>query len=94
MVPAPAEAYVSAPGFLRAKAISSLVVLTGSDGRHSRKIPNRVVRQLAEKRGIDGMGADGAHDERVAVRRALGDDVRTDVAAGSRTVVDDDLLAP
>ena len=34
----------------------------------------------------------GAHDERVAVRRGLGDELRADGAVSARLVIDDELL--
>src|SRR5205823_12744997 len=42
---------------------------------------------------IDGVRGDGAHDERVAIRRALRDEVGADVAAGAGLVLDHHGLA-
>ena len=39
------------------------------------------------------MRGDGAHQHRIAVRCGLGSEVRSDIAAGARTIVDDDLLS-
>ena len=64
------------------------------DQDHRREVLHVVVGHLRVQAGVDRVGADGAHQQRVAVGCALGDELAADVAAGARAVVDDDLLAP
>ena len=54
-----------------------------------REVPDRIVRQLLVQRRVDGVRADGAHQQRVAVRRGLRNHVGADGAAGTAAVVDD-----
>ena len=66
----------------------------GRDGsqRHRRKIPERIVRQLAEGADVGRKRADGAEEERMTVRGGAGRDGRGDVAAAPGAVVHHHLL--
>jgi hypothetical protein len=64
------------------------------DQRHRREIFDRIVRQLAVERHVDRVGADRAHQYRVAVGGRFGDVVGADIAAGAGTVIDNHRLAP
>ncbi len=58
-----------------------------------REILLRVVGQLGIDRGCDAVRRDRHHQERVAIRRRLGDDVGADAAARAWPVLDHHLLA-
>ena len=57
-----------------------------------REVLQDVVGQLAVHGGVDAMRSGVAHDQRVAVRRRLGDDLGADHASGTGPILDDDLL--
>jgi hypothetical protein len=58
------------------------------------KILERIVGQLVIEARADHQRRVAAHEERVAVRRRLGDPIGCDVAAGAGDVLDDHRLAP
>ena len=60
------------------------------DHRDRREVAQRIVGQLLVKRRIDRMRADRRHEQRLAVRRGLGDGIGPKRTAGSSAVVDDD----
>ena len=67
-----------------------------NDGRRARagdgrEILHRIERQFAVEAGIDGERND-RHQQRVTVRRGLGDDIGADVAARAAAVVDHHCL--
>ena len=64
-----------------------------ADLRDGREIAHRVVRHLVVEARIDGVGGDRRHQQRVTVRRGLGDHVGADVAARPGLVLDEELLA-
>jgi len=55
-----------------------------------RKVGGGVVGHLLEEPGVDCVGGGGGNADGAAVRRGLGHQVRADVAACTRFVVDDD----
>ena len=57
------------------------------------KSQGRVERQAGIHAGIDDHRPVGHQQQRVAVRRRLGDEIAADVAVGTRAVVDHHLLA-
>ena len=57
-----------------------------------REVARKVEIQVLIKRGVDGIGRDGLQ-QRIAVRRRVGDDFGADIAGRARAVVDDELLA-
>src|SRR5215510_6000091 len=60
---------------------------------HGRKILDRIVRKVrAETRG-NRVRARRGNADRVAVGRRLGDRIRADIAAGTGTILDHNLLA-
>ena len=61
--------------------------------RHRSKVPPRVVRDLADQ-GIDDEASRPDRKQRIAIGRRLSDEVGADVAAGARTVLDDERLPP
>ena len=61
--------------------------------RHRRKVPRRVVRDFSNQ-GIDDKAPRPDRKQRIAVGRGLGDEVGTDVAARSRTVLNEERLLP
>ncbi|MNS48014.1 hypothetical protein D3C72_805710 [compost metagenome] len=61
--------------------------------RHRREILDRVVRQVGEQPGVDGVRGHRAHDQRVAVGRRLGHQIGADIAARARPVLHDHGLA-
>ena len=66
-------------------------VRRGGEQRHCGKILDEVVVELAVQRHIDGV-RDVAHQQRVTVGRRLRRELGTDVGAGARPVVEDNLL--
>src|SRR5256885_8033035 len=52
-------------------------------------VPLRIVRKTPEQKPVDGEGAADAHADGVAVRRRLGDQIGTEIAARAGPVVDD-----
>ena len=61
--------------------------------RNRREVPDRIVGELAIQTRIDGVR--GRKDQqRVTIRRRLGDILGADIGARPRAVVDDDLLPP
>jgi hypothetical protein len=60
------------------------------DHGNRREIAHRIVRQLGVERRIDGMGADRANEQGLAVRRRLGHGVGTDGTACPAAIVDHD----
>jgi hypothetical protein len=105
-LPLPAEAYGSWPGRVFASAISSLTFFSRqrrvNDEYHRRYRCQRDRRQILD--GIVGHALEQAlrdrdlggvsHEDRVSVGRRLGGDIGAYHAAGARTIVDHDLLAP
>jgi hypothetical protein len=65
----------------------------GRDQGHRLEIGARIVSHVLEQAGVDGHLARRAEEDRVAVRRTLGDARRPDHAGGPRLVLDDDGLA-
>ena len=61
--------------------------------RHRRKIAEAVVAAVRIQAHRDGESADGAEQQRIAVRRRFGDLFSAGHAAGARAIVDDDGLA-
>ncbi|MNV60042.1 hypothetical protein D3C71_1524940 [compost metagenome] len=61
--------------------------------RQRREVLDRVKGHLLVQRGVDGVRADGAHEQRVAVSGCLGGQQAADVAASAGTVVDHHGLA-
>ena len=59
--------------------------------RHGLEVLDRIVGQLLEKIGIDGVRGNGADAKRHAVRLLLGKIRHAAVAAGTGPVVDDDV---
>ena len=92
------------PGFSRASAARSLRRANRRRGVHHQhgrvegdagdadEVAQRVVRRRLEMR-IDGGDAGGGEIERVAVRRALGDELGADRAVGAGAVLHHDRLA-
>jgi hypothetical protein len=62
--------------------------------RHRNEVLLGVEGHLRVQVRIDGHFRRRSQEERVAVGRGLGHEVRADVAAGAGLVVDDDLLLP
>jgi hypothetical protein len=97
--PLPEEPKLSAPGRLFASAISSLIDFhdhhqrRGVDQHDGLEILCRIVRQLRHQARHDGERR-GRHQQRVAVRRRLGDDVGPDHRAAAGAVVHHHRLAP
>ena len=96
---------VMAPGFLRARSANSrggIRFHVGIDHQHRRidrgladggEIFQRIVGEIVAERRIDGDGADGREEQRVAVGLRLRDILRRDRAAGARLVFDRDRHA-
>ncbi|MCY1531335.1 hypothetical protein D9M68_665570 [compost metagenome] len=61
--------------------------------RDRREVLHRVVRQVGEQPGVDRVGRDCAHHQRIAVGRRLRHEVGPDIAARARAVFHDDGLA-
>ena len=78
----------------RQRRIDHEHVGNAGDQDDRREILDVVVRHLRVQARVDRVRAHGAHFQRVAVGRGLGDQLRADVAAGAGPVVDDDRLAP
>ena len=64
------------------------------DHRHRREILHRIERQRRIDARADRERTDVGEQQRVAIGRGLGDDLRADVAVGAGLVLDDDRLAP
>ena len=62
-----------------------------ADGADRREVAGEIEIQMLIKRGVDGIGRDD-EEERIAVRRGVGDDFGADIAGGARPIVDDELL--
>ena len=62
--------------------------------RDRREIAHRVVGHRGKEADVDGVGAEAARDQRVAVGRGLGDRVGADVAPGAGAVLDQHRLSP
>jgi hypothetical protein len=58
--------------------------------RDGREVLGRIVGQVGDERGVDGIGSDIADLERLAVGHRLGDDVGADGAGSARLVVRND----
>ncbi len=63
-----------------------------SHQRDGREITYRIVWNLAVKGGIDGVGSDRTHDQRVPVGLRLGDEIGTNIATRAGTIFNDDSL--
>ena len=74
-------------GLRQRMLVESAAFTTGAISRR------HVVAEIAIEAGIDREAADVRHEQRVSVRFRLGDDGERKAAAGSRAVIDDDLLA-
>ena len=64
--------------------------------RHARErgeILDRIEPQFRVQALVDGVGADRAHEDRVAIGRGARHELGADIAAGAGAVVDDDRLA-
>jgi hypothetical protein len=57
------------------------------------EILDGIIRKLRVETRIDRMAGDACQEQRVSVTRGLGDEIRSDIAACSRTVFDHELLA-
>jgi hypothetical protein len=75
------------------RGIGQQHVRRGGDDGDRCEVAHRIVGQAAEHRGVDAVGVDGRHHQRVAVRRAARDGLGADVARGARPVVHDGVLA-
>jgi hypothetical protein len=103
--PAPEEANVSFPGDCFAVAMISATLFKrriGADDEHVGnggdvgdvlEVGSRVVGHPFVQRIVDRHHAGGRHEQRVPVRRRLGDGVGADVACGPGLVLDHDGLA-
>ena len=65
-----------------------------AEQRDRREGGRRVVRHLLVEELVGDGGADRAEQQRVAVGRRLGDQLRADIAAGAALVLDHDIGAP
>jgi len=63
------------------------------DERNRRECLAGIERHRPVEKFIDALEAGRGHQQRVAVRLRLGDDVGADIAARARTILDDDRLA-
>ena len=57
-----------------------------------REVLHRLIRRASRKVRRDDMRGDARHDERVAIRRALGDELRSHHPARARAVLDHEAL--
>src|SRR5690606_214050 len=62
------------------------------DARQRLEIVDGIDLQLAVQVGVDGVRADRAHEQRVAVGLGAGGHLHADVAAGAVAVLDDDAF--
>ena len=67
--------------------------LVGEHQRNRREILHRIERHAGVDAAVDRMGADGAHQQVIAIRRRLGHRFRADIAAGAAAVDHHDRLA-
>ena len=105
VVPLPAEPKLSLPGSALALSISSFERVEAGLGMDDHDVGHvadhgdgreglvRVERHLGVEELVDRQDAGRGQQQRVAVGLGLGHDLRADIAAGARLVVDDDLLA-
>ena len=64
------------------------------DQRDGREILDGIVGELAVQTDVDRVRGQCAFENRVAIRCALGHEIRADIAAGAGPIVDDHGLAP